>query len=44
LERGIPYRSVDTSGEVVQKADVARVRARQDIYLAKAKEYGVGTQ
>ncbi|MCC7447905.1 MAG: substrate-binding domain-containing protein [Anaerolineae bacterium] len=44
LERGIPYRNFDTSGEVVQKADVSRVRARQDIYLAKAKEYGVGTQ
>ena len=44
LERGVPYRNVDTSGEVVHKEDLAIVRNRSAIYAAKAKEYGVAAQ
>jgi ABC-type sugar transport system substrate-binding protein len=44
IERLHTYRSVDTSGLVVLQADVPTMRAREELILAKAAEYGIGAQ
>jgi ribose transport system substrate-binding protein len=40
IERGYPYLDVRTGGEVVLDKDLDRVKARTDIWLAKARTYG----
>ena len=39
LERGYPYLDIRTGGEVVLDKDLERVKARTDVWLAKAREY-----
>lgn len=44
IERLHVYRGVDTSGLVVLQEDVPTMRAREELILAKAAEYGIGAQ
>jgi ABC-type sugar transport system substrate-binding protein len=41
LERKYAYRGVDTGGEAINKGDTARALERNNLYLAKAKDYGL---
>jgi ribose transport system substrate-binding protein len=40
IERGYPYLDIRTGGEVVLDKDLDRVKARTDIWLARARKYG----